>query len=696
MRYRVAVDIGGTFTDVVVIDQNEGTITTGKSLSTPPEYKKGVIDALKVGAAGIDNTLEGLLKQTGLFCLGTTIATNAIMTRMGVKTGLITTRGFEDIIHMARGTSKWAGLPEADLKHVAAMRKPEPIVPKQLVEGVIERIDRDGEVVSPLNRELSRQQVKRLLDKGVESIAVCLLWSVRNNAHEREIADIIREISPDIYVSLSSEIAPVVGEYERFITTVLDAYIGPLTERFLKGLSQDLKDSGLEPELLVMKADGGSTFVSEVKPVATTHSGPGGGVVSALHLGQTLGYENIITSDVGGTTFDVSLIADGQLMYAREPSIGRFTVAYPTIDITSIGAGGGSMAWVDPESKILHVGPKSAGAYPGPVCYGFGGAVPTVTDACLVLGYLNPSYFLGGRMTLNNDAAVHALTALGAQIGMSPSEVSAGIWQIINAAMAELVRGLTVRRGRDPRDFALMAFGGAGPLHAAWYGGELGVKDVVIPVAAATESALGLAVADILHTRMLPFFGLLPVSADEFNQSCAILEAGIDDDLHKDGVRKEDREFKYFLDMRYGLQYHVLRIPILHKTYSAEGIDFLAQEFDRIYEDTYGKGAGYSSAGRYIVNLIVQGIGRIRKPRFARIEEGNTDASAAIKEERQAYFEGNYVNTVVYDYNRLRAGNGIEGPAIIEARETTTVVRPGQKCRVDEYGNIIMRLLTQQ
>lgn len=695
MRYRVAVDIGGTFTDVVAIDQNKGTITIGKSLSTPPEYKKGVIDALKVGAAGPGNTLEEFLKQTGTFCLGTTIATNAIMTRMGVRTGLITTRGFEDIIFMARGTSKWAGLPEADIKHVAAAHKPEPIIPKDLVEGVIERIDRDGEVVSPLNCEIARQQIKRLLDKGVESIAVSLLWSVRNNVHEQEIAKIIRELSPDIYVSLSSEIASAVGEYERLITTVLDAYIGPVTERFLRNLSQDLKDRGLKPELLVMKADGGSTFVSEVKPVATTHSGPGGGVVGALHLGQTLGYENIITSDVGGTTFDVSLIVDGQLMYSREPSIGRFTVAYPTIDITSIGAGGGSMAWVDPELKILHVGPKSAGAYPGPVCYGLGGTVPTVTDACLVLGYLNPSYFLGGRMKLNDVAAVEALKALGAQIGMSPSEVSDGIWQIINSAMAELVRGLTVRRGRDPRDFAVMAFGGAGPMHAAWYGSELGVKDVVIPAAAATESALGLAVADILHTRMLPLFGLLPVSTGEFNQSCAILEKKIADDLNKDGVREEDREIRYFLDMRYGLQYHVLRIPIPRKTYSAEDIDSLAQEFDRIYENTYGKGAGYSSAGRYIVNLIVQGIGRIRKPRFAHIEEGNSDASAAIKEERQAYFEGNYVKTIVYDYNRLRASNLIEGPAIIEARETTTIVRPKQKCRIDEYGNVVMRLSTQ-
>jgi N-methylhydantoinase A len=692
VRFRIGVDIGGTFTDSIVIDENAGTLNVGKSLSTPPNYKKGVIDALRVAAAGLSTTLEELLKQTRMFSLGTTVATNAIMTRSGVRTGLITTRGFEDVIHMARGTSKWAGLPEADIKHVAATHKPEPIVPKELIEGLIERIDRDGEVVCPLDGELTRKQIQRLLDNGVESIAVSLLWSIRNDAHEQEVARIIREISPDIYVALSSEIAPVVGEFERTITTVLDAYIGPVTQRFLKELSRDLRDSGLKPELLVMKADGGSTFVSEVKPVATTHSGPGGGVVSAAYLGQILGYENIITSDVGGTTFDVSLVVNGKLMYSREPSIGRFNVVYPTIDITSIGAGGGSVAWIETASKVLHVGPKSAGAYPGPVCYGFGGSVPTVTDACLALGYLNPGYFLGGRIKLDYDAAVKALEALGAEIGMSLSEVSAGIWQIVNAGMAELVRGLTVRRGRDPRDFLLMAFGGAGPMHCAWYGSELGAQEAVIPIAASTESALGLAVADILHTRESPFFQLLPLNTDEFNQSLAFLEEKIVDSLQKDQVREEDRLINYFLDMKYGLQYHVLRVPIQRKTYGAEDGDLLVRKFDKVYEATYGKGAGYYSAGRYVVNIIAQGIGAIPKPKLVPIEKGNGDASSAIKEKRRAYFDGRFVNTRVYDYDRLRARNVIEGAAVIEARETTVVVRPGQECRVDQYGNLILRL----
>jgi len=295
-------------------------------------------------------------------------------------------------------------------------------------------------------------------------------------------------------------------------------------------------------------------------------------------------------------------------------------------------------------------------------------------------------------MDLAYDDAMEALEALGTQIGMSVSEISAGIWQIINAAMAELVRGLTVRRGHDPRDYVLMAFGGAGPVHAAWYASELGVKEVIIPRAAPTQSALGLSMADILHTHTLPFVGLLPIDTDEFNQNFAILEEKAIRDLEKDGVSDEDRAISYFLDMKYGLQYHTLRIPILRKTYGAHDMDFLAKEFDRIYKDTYGEGAGFSSAGRYTVNFIVQGAGRIHKVKLSPIAKGSSDSDAAIKEKREAHFEGKYMSTRVYDYYSLKAGNVTEGPAIIEARETTTVIRPGQKCRIDEYGNIILTI----
>jgi len=457
MSYIIGVDTGGTFTDAVIID-DKGVITTAKALSTPPHFHEGIMNSLKQGARMLNRTLEEILRETEAFKFGGTMATNAIMTRTGAKTGLITTRGFEDVIAIARGTSKWFGLPEADIKHEAATRKPEPIVPKYLIEGVIERIDRDGEVVYPLNHNTTREQLKRLIDAGIESLAVSLLWSVRNPTHEQELSKIVHEMAPDLYVAISSEVAPVVGEYERTITTILDSYIGQVTKESLGSLSSRLTESGLGAEILIMKADGGCSFLSEILPVATVHSGPAAGVICAAHIGKMLGYKDVISTDVGGTTFDVSLIKEGQLSYSREPCIGTFGIAYPTLDITSIGAGGGTIAWADPATKMIHVGPTSAGANPGPVCYDFGGTEPTVTDACLMLGYLNPEYFLGGEMKLSRDKAAKAIEGLGAKIGMDATDTAIAIYRIINAAMSELMRGLTIRKGYDPRDFALISF----------------------------------------------------------------------------------------------------------------------------------------------------------------------------------------------------------------------------------------------
>lgn len=692
MSYIIGVDTGGTFTDAVIID-DKGVITSAKALSTPPHFHEGVVNALKWGARMLNKTLEEILRETEAFKFGGTIATNAIMTRTGAKTGLITTRGFEDVIAIARGTSKWFGLPEADIKHEAATRKPEPIVPKDLIEGVIERIDRDGEVVYPLNYETTKEQIKRLIDKGVKSLAVSLLWSVKNPKHEQEISKMIHEIAPDLYVSVSSEVAPVVGEYERTITTILDSYIGQVTIDTLGSLSGRLKQSGLGAEILVMKADGGCSFLSEILPIATVHSGPAAGLICAAHIGRMLGYKDIISTDVGGTTFDVSLIREAQLGYSREPCIGTFGIAYPTLDITSIGAGGGTIAWVEPTTEMIHVGPTSAGANPGPVCYDFGGTEPTVTDACLMLGYLDPEYFLGGEMKLNRDKAARAIEELGAKIGMNGTETAIAIYRIINSAMSELISGLTIRKGYDPRNFALISFGGAGPMHAGVWGKGLGVEEVIVPAAASTQSALGLAMSDVVHTEMMPSYNPLPMDADEFNAKFEALEKKIANSLGKDKISEANRTISYYLEMKYGLQYHILRMPILRKRYEAKDMDFLASEFDRIYEATYGKGAGYGTAGRYISNFIVQGVGAVPKPMLTAVKAAGKDASVALKAEREAYFEeaGKYINTKIYDYGRLGAGNIVEGPAIIEAAQTTIVIHPGQKGIIDKYGNTIIR-----
>jgi N-methylhydantoinase A len=690
--YIIGVDTGGTFTDAVVINQ-DGVITTAKALSTPPHFEEGVVNALENGAKILKKPLDKILRQTKIFKFGGTMATNAIMTRTGATTGLITTSGFEDIIAIARGTSKWFGLPEADIKHEAATRKPDPIVPKNLIAGAIERIDRDGEVVYPLNSENLREKVKKLLDMGVESLAISLLWSPRNPAHEKQVLSIVREMCPNLYVSLSSEVAPVVGEYERTITTILDSYIGEVTKGTLGSLSSRLNNIGLDAAMLVMKADGGCSFASEVLPIATVHSGPAAGLVCAAHVGKTLGYKDIISADVGGTTFDVSIVKNGEPSYSREPSIGSFGIAYPTLDITSIGAGGGTIAWFDEITETIHVGPKSAGSSPGPACYDFGGTQPTVTDACLILGYLDPDYFLGGEMKLNYEKAAAAVQELGSKIGMSLAETAAAIYRIINSAMSELMRGLTIRKGVDPREFCLLCFGGAGPMHAGAWGKELGIKEIVIPVAAATQSALGLAISDIIHTEMMPSYDALPMDLSEFNHRFENLEKKISARLDRDGMDNAQRTINYYLDMKYGLQYHVLKIPIPRKVYQSADMEFLANEFDNLYEVAYGKGAAYAAAGRYVSNFIVQGFGAVAKPTLATIKEGSTDPSMALKGKREAYFEETkkFITTEVYAYQRLSAGNVIEGPAIVEARQTSIVIHPSQKGYVDKYGNVIIR-----
>lgn len=606
MAYMIGIDTGGTFTDAVIVDE-KGTITRGKALTTPKDFIVGVEGALKAAAGRLQATLGQILSETRVFCFGTTIGTNAIATRSGAKTGMIVTMGARDAIYIARGMSKWGGLPEAEIKHVAVTRRPEPIVPKNLIREIQERIDWKGSVVCKLSPEEVRGAVKSLAEQGVESIAVCFLWSFQNNAHEKEARRIVSELYPNIYCSASHEIAPLQGEYERFITTVFDCYVGPVTSKFLKSLKAMLENKGLKARLLIMKADGGSAFSDEVLPVATVHSGPAGGVIGARFLGELLGYKDIVSADVGGTTFDVSVIRDGRVSYSREPVIEKHHTMYPTVDLTSIGAGGGTIIWTDPETKTLHVGPKSAGADPGPVCYGFGGTEPTITDAALVLGYLNPDYFFGGTMELNKENATKALEKVAREVGMNVVQVAAGAYDIINAHMSDLVTGVTVRKGYDIRDFTLLCFGGAGPVHGAALGSETGIKEVVIPRGAATYSAIGLATSSLLHSRVKYSYNKLPMDMNTFNQYFGDLDAAVSADLERDGVKKEDRIIKYYLDMKYGLQIHVVRIEILRKKYGVDEADLVANQFDRAYEELYGKGAAYSAAGRIITTFIVTG-----------------------------------------------------------------------------------------
>ncbi|MBM4299527.1 MAG: hydantoinase/oxoprolinase family protein, partial [Deltaproteobacteria bacterium] len=501
MNYVVGVDIGGTFTDTVVVDE-AGRITIGKALSTPDDFSRGALNSVGDAAnnLGLANAHE-LLRSTRLFFHACTIGDNTLITRAGAKTGLIMTKGFGDSLHIMRGKVA-EGLTENETAHRSALFKPAPFVPRKLVAEVAERIDYKGEELIRVDVAAAEKAIDRLVANGVESIAVCFLWSIVNDAHEKQLAEILKKKYPKLFYTLSSEVAPYIGEYERSATTVFNAYIGPKISSYLQSLQTVLKQQGLRREPLIMQAYGGVLGIDATckNAVGVIESGPAAGIVGTRFLGEHIGEKNILATDMGGTTFKVSLVRDGVIERDYKPVILRYNILSTKIWVESIGAGGGSIAWIDAETGLLKVGPQGAGASPGPVCYDVGGAEPTVSDADLVLGYLNENYFLGGRMKLNK---AKTLAAIGEKIAkplkMTEVEAASGIYRIANAHMSDLIRKATVEKGHDPRNFVLFAFGGAAPVHASRYAAELGVRQVVIPLTASVHGATGLISSDVVY-----------------------------------------------------------------------------------------------------------------------------------------------------------------------------------------------------
>jgi N-methylhydantoinase A len=682
----IGVDTGGTFTDVVVIEQDGRTISA-KAATTPADLAVGVVNAVKLAAAQLDLSLEQLLGQASSFRLSGTTVTNVLITRQGAAAGLITTAGFEDTLHIGRASSTWAGVSEEEVRHVYRRTKPEPLVPKRLVRGIAERIDSSGRVVVPLRRSEIVTAARELVEGGARSLAVAFLWSIRNPAHELEAADIIRVEHPDVSLHLSHAVAPALGESERFATTAIDALAGPVMKRFLTGVRSTLEAAGFEGELIVAQADGGAVYAEETQPVSTLQSGPAAGVIASRNEGRTIGMSNIVTADVGGTSFDVAVVADGAWQYAREPVAERFFLSVPMIEVESVGAGGGSIAWVD-ELDVLHVGPRSAGAQPGPACYGQGGTEATVTDAALVLGYVNPQYFLGGRVKLVPEAAERAIGELGDALGLSLFETAAGIFEIANSHMAGLVTARVLSRGYDPRDFVVFAYGGAGGMHGAFYAEEASIPEVVVPALAGTFSALGVATAPLLHTRLRHDFFRIPMSDNRFRENFRALEEEVVARLERDGVSEADRAITYTLEMRYGAQVHTVQLDITRDAYLEADFDRIGLEFDLSYDKLYGQGSGYADAGRFVTGFIVKGYGQLPVPDRRPATHHAHDPSAAHAGTRPAFFGESLHETAIYRYDDLRAGNEIEGPAVIEAAGTTIVVPPSRRASVDPYLNV--------
>jgi N-methylhydantoinase A len=692
--YVVGVDIGGTFTDCVVVG-DDGTMTFGKASSTPHNFAEGVLDAVRGAAKNLGMTDVGdLLGATRLFYHACTIGDNTLITRAGAKTGLIATKGFGDAILMMRG-GVTAGLPEAEANHAAALTKPEPFVPRRLIAEVEERIDFLGNVLVRLEPEEIERAVGKLVDRGVESIAVALLWSISNNSHERQIGDYLRERYPDIFVSLSSEAASFQGEYERTATTVFNAYIGPKIGTYLKNLRDLLRKHGLDREPLIMQAYGGVLDIdaSVQKAVGTIESGPAAGVVACQFTGKLAGINNIVAADMGGTTFKVGVVRNATLERDYHPIFLRYRLLSPKIWVESIGAGGGSVAWIDSGTGLLKVGPQGAGASPGPVCYRNGGTEPTVTDANLILGFLNQDYFLGGEIDLDIEGARLAIEEkIAGPLGMTVTEAASAIYRIVNAQMSDLIRNATIQRGHDPRGDALFAFGGAGPAHASRFAAELGMKQVVIPATASVHSAVGLVSSDVAYEDGISERVQVPVPPTRMNEIFAPLASRIQDDLRKAGFADKDITITRSVDMRYRYQVHELNVPIPPGTQdlTEDDLEILYARFDTLYEEAYGKGSAYRAAGKEIVTFRVAGSGALTKPAIVPAAMGSRDPSPARKGERPVYFmeNGEYVLTALYDIGLMHPGMEIAEPAVIETPITTIVINPADRAVMDEFGNI--------
>lgn len=692
--FKIGVDIGGTFTDCVVVDKR-GRRSVAKSLTTHGSLTDGIIGALEANAEGRSLALGELLEQTTLFVHGTTVATNALLTRTGSKVGLITTRGHEDAIIIGKIFAKRAGLGEREIVHASRLDKPEPIVPPELIRGVSERIDADGDVVVELNEEEAVEAIDALVEQGIESVAVSLLWSFVNGRHEQRLKELLAERAPGLFATFSSELVPVLGEYERTATTALNAYVGPKVSEYLDVLAERLEGAGLRTQVLVMQASGGLTSVGDAgrRPLLTLDSGPTGGILGCQHLAGAYGESNVVCTDVGGTSFDVGLVLGGEVPLEEEPVVAQYSLRIPKVAVESIGAGGGSIAWID-EGGVLRVGPQSAGSRPGPACYGLGGEQPTVTDADLVLGYLNPDFFLGGRMSLDRDLAMRALASVGEPLAMEPEEVAMGVFRIINAHMADLIRKTTIERGHDPRDCILVAYGGAGATHALFYGSDIGSKAILVLPDSTAFSAEGMLTCDVTHTAESAQLVQQPFDAQDLETVNGHLERGVERVLGQFATEDVDASevvVERTVGVRYRQQVHLIDVPVPDGPVTLEAIEAIRARFEQRYGQIYGQASLLAGGSIEFERFRITGTRAVDSIAFEAHPDADTDGSSAVKGERIVYFEaGGFQQTPVFDGELLRPGHRLEGPAIVERMGDSVVIPPGLTGEVDHYLTIVI------
>lgn len=686
--YRLGIDVGGTFTDFVAVRGRNNEMFTGKVPTRPHDEATSVLEAVKSLAEHYGEEAKGVLARTETIVLGTTVVTNTMLEYNGVKTGLIGTAGFRDTIELRRGYRESL----FDL----ALPPPPPLVPRRWRKGVTERIDAQGEVATPLDEQEVRTVVQELKAEGVESIAVCLLFSFLNASHEKRVREIISEEYPQCFVCLSSEVLPQIREFERLSTTIVNAYTSPKLRNYLYRLNKRLVEEGFTGVLHVMQSNGGVMDLdfSADHGVEAVLSGPSGGVVAALRLGEQSGYRNIITADMGGTSYDVCLVHDGRPEVGVDQWISRYRIAIPLLDIHTIGAGGGSIGWVD-SGGALRVGPQSAGAYPGPACYGRGGERPTVTDANLILGYMDPQRFLGGKMSLDSALAERALeTHLAKPLGISVEDAAVGISRIANNAMSNALRYVSVSRGRDPRDYALMAFGGAGAISAGMQAIDLGIKTILVPRTASVLSAFGGLLSDFKVSKIQSFVtSSASLNLERLNEVFSAMHSDAERLLAHAGS-KGDVILKRSLDIHYLGQVQEVIVPLRSRTRRITAVN-LARAL-RDFHDQHEILYAFKRTDQPVeivslrLELVVQR-DRIELPSYPFSGES---AEHALVARRRVYIDRlGFVECPVYDGSLLQPGNLISGPAVIHEPDTTIVIYDKQEAMLDQHGMYVIEVV---
>jgi N-methylhydantoinase A len=679
---RLGIDIGGTFTDLCALDEERGELINLKVSTTPRDLTAGVMEALQ--AFFVDGRSPD--DVTFLFH-ATTIATNVLLEQKGANTWLVITEGYTGVYE----TPELGEIRPGSYDYLS-YPKPRLLVPQRRTIQVSERVGSRGEVVHPLDDAETRRRLAVLKDSEAESVAVCLLFSFVNPAHELRLRELIREVAPSAHVYLSCETLPQIREYPRLATTAVNAYVAPTVIRYIERLERALAERGIKRRLYIMQSTGGTLTSGALRkiPVQMIESGPAAGILGAAYIGRLTDHPRVISFDMGGTTAKAGLIEDGEPRVVSRFQAGEWLLGVPSLDLVEIGSGGGSIAWID-KSGMLKVGPRSAGADPGPACYKRGGEAPTVTDADLVLGWLDADYFLGGKIGLSVSAAEKAIqNQVASPLGLSLVEAADGIIKIVNSQMVEALQLVTVSRGEDPRQYIMVAFGGAGPVHAAKLAEELKIPQVLIPAVPGVASAMGLLVSDLKRDYVQTRLGDLDeVQVTEVQHCFAAMEAAALQEMKEEQISVADVRFERKLDLRYSIQKYELAVPVAEGKLREIDKTTWRRLFDERHEQHYGSRA--TDQRVEIVNYHLTARVVLPKPKITELRLQGENPEGALKGRRRAYFDG-WVDCPLYDRERLGCGNRLIGPAIVEQPDSTIVIHPGQLVEVDRFGNVIINV----